>query len=338
LELSNAKAANLPIPQGFTGNARKTGARRFGPHSAGLQGMSVNPFVADPAIPARLAAQDAPSIRKAVLAGLAPGWIVPAAVVSHIVARHDLAGPEDVMRHLVDTARSIARPPISGFFVGAVGLADTGDLILGGNLEFPGTHLATTVHGEGFVATRAFQLGLRLTAIALGEAHPCAHCRQYLSEFAGGPDLRLIDLLGHDLRLGALYPWPFDPAYLGQVGAVAGAVTFPALSSDGPDLLNETGRMAWSAYSGCPGAVVIELQDGTRFAGASVESVAFKPTMPPLQAALIAALAHGHHPAAIRAAWLGTTVGGAVDYSRSTAELLAAVAPAASLSIHGWAP
>ncbi len=300
--------------------------------------MSVNPFRADPAVPLRLAGQDAERLRDQALAALAPGLVLPAAEVARIVAEEGLAGPEDLMLHLVAAARAHARPPVSGFFVGAVGLLASGDVILGGNLEFPGTHLGMTVHGEGFVATRAMQLGQRLSAIALDEAHPCAHCRQFLSEFSGGPELWLIDPLGHRLRLSDLYPWPFDPAYLGQEGAVPGAETFPTLTSDGPPLLTRTGRRAWAPYSRCPGAVVLELRGGEAVAGASFESVAFNPTLPPLQAALIALLAGGGGYADIAHAHLGTVIGGAVDYSATTRATLSTLAPGAPLTIHGWTP
>ncbi|MCC5974233.1 MAG: cytidine deaminase [Rubellimicrobium sp.] len=300
--------------------------------------MSLNPFPADPAVPLRLAGQNGEGLRARALAALAPGLVLPEAEVARIVAEEGLAGPEDLMLHLVAAARVHARPPVSGYFVGAVGMLASGDVILGGNLEYPGTHLGMTVHGEGFVATRAMQLGQRLNAIALDEAHPCAHCRQFLSEFAGGPDLWLIDPLGHRLRLSDLYPWPFDPGYLGQAGAVPGAETFPGLASDGPELLDQTGRRAWAPYSRCPGAVVLDLRGGGSVAGASFESVAFNPTLPPLQAALIALLAGGGDYADITGAHLGTVIAGAVDYSATTRATLATIAPDAPLTIHGWTP
>ena len=201
----------------------------------------------------------------------------------------------------LDAAKAIARPPISGFFVGAVGLeAETGDLILGGNVEFPGTHLGFTIHGEGFVFTRAFSRGTTIRTIAIGEAHPCAHCRQYISEFAASRELTLIDPLGHRLTMAELYPWPFDPDYLGERGAVAGALdaSLDLAANDWPrpvaDRLLDAGRRAHAPYSKCPGAVVLALSDGRMVAGSSVESVAFDPTMGPLQAAMINLIAHGY--------------------------------------------
>ncbi len=295
--------------------------------------MSLNPFAADPAVPVRLAAM--PAATRAAVQGLisqATAGIIPAAAVS-------AAGVNvrDAMRLLVEPARAFAHPPISGFFVGAVGLErDTGNLILGGNLEFPGTHLGLTVHGEGFVATRAFHRGMALSAIAIGEAHPCAHCRQYLSEFSWASDLDLIDPLGHSLRLSQLYPWPFDPAYLGQDGALPGHERPLAFDDSGPAELLSAGRRAHAPYSNCPGAVLLALADGTKLTGCSIESVAFNPTMQPAMAALIELAAHGRDPGDIRAIWLGTVRSGAVDYTASTIELMARVAPGVPVTVTGW--
>jgi cytidine deaminase len=311
--------------------------------------MSLDPFHADPAVPARLAALPADA-RVAIVAtamgaarrdagALADnmGAVVPGTLAAELARQHGLDGSRDVMRLLVEPARALARAPISDFLVGAVGLErGTGHLILGANVEFPGTHLGLTIHGEGFVATRAFSRGSALEAIAIGEAHPCGHCRQYLSEFSWAAELELIDPLGHVLRLGQLYPWPFDPACLGENGAVAGTAWALSYDAGGPEALLAAGRRAHAPYSGCPGAVMLEMEDGARVVGLSVESVAFNPTMQPVMAAAIEMIAHGYDWADVRGAVLGTVIGGAVDYRASTAEVLARCAPEVALRIAGW--
>lgn len=261
-----------------------------------------------------------------------------------LIARYELADVEELMLLALGPARTIARPPISGFFVGAVGLErETGNLILGGNVEFPGTHLGFTIHGEGFVFTRAASRGTTIETIAIGEAHPCAHCRQYISEFAGSREVTLIDPLGHRLTMEQLYPWPFDPNYLGESGAVAGGFdsSLDLAANDWPatiaDRLLDASRRAHAPYSRCPGAVVLALRDGQMVSGFSVESVAFNPTMGPLQAAMINLIAHGYEAADIAEVALGTRLGGNVDYSLSVTELLGKIAPTAPLSILGWA-
>lgn len=320
--------------------------------------MSSNPYKANAAASARIAGLDAAvgdALRAEIAAvatlsaGRLPanrGGVLPAGDAARLIDRFGLADVDDVMLLGLGVARAIARPPISGFHVGAIGLeAETGDLVLGGNVEFPATHLGYTLHGEGFVFTRAFSRGMSIKRIALGEAHPCAHCRQYLSEFALGPELELIDPLGHRLTLGELYPWPFDSRYLGKPGALPGTVNFPSLAATtavGPDRMADAlfaaGRRAHAPYTSCPGAVAIELADGGVVTGSSIESVAFNPTVTPLQAALVDLIAHGYGFSDIARTTLGTVVGGCVDYRRSTQELLDAIAPGIPLDIIDWRP
>lgn len=319
--------------------------------------MSLNPFRADPAIAARIAeltarvgADVAAEVTRLALAGARDpetnlGGMVVRSEVERLVAHYGLASVEDLMLLALLPARGLAEPPISSFFVGAVGLEhETGHLILGGNLEFPATHLGYTVHGEGFVLTRAASRGSSISVLAIGEAHPCAHCRQYLSEFAPSQRMALIDPLGHRLSMAELYPWPFDPDYLGEAGYHPGPVLSPGLKLAGNSLdhrvahrLLRAGQRAHAPYSKAPGAVVLSLADGGYICGFAIESVAFNPSMGPLQAALIDLAAHGRSRSEITAAALGTVIGGAVDYSRSTAELLASIAPGVRLDIVGWA-
>jgi cytidine deaminase len=319
--------------------------------------VSLNPFRADPSVAQRIAdlASRIGAELSAEVAALAAangedldanaGGVLLAAQAAGLVDRFGLGGIEELMLLSLSAAQRFAQPPISRFFVGAVGLErETGNLVLGGNLEFPATHLGTTVHGEGFVLTRAAARGTSIVTLALGEAHPCAHCRQYLSEFAPTRDMVLIDPLGHRLTMAELYPWPFDPGYLGEVGFVPGAIGRPELDLGAHTLepavaaaLRDAGQRAHAPYSKCPGAVLLVLADGSVVSGFSIESVAFNPTLGPLQAALIHLAAHGRGRDQIAAAVLGTSVGGAVDYSRSTRELLDRVAPGVPLTVVEWA-
>lgn len=317
--------------------------------------MSTNPFNADPAVAARLAAvglEARQAIFERVTVAIAAndrrpadnnGRVVAAALANGLVAEFGLGSIRDLMCLLLDVAKDIASPGISDFHVGAVGLeTETGNLILGGNVEFPGTHLGFTLHGEGFVLTRAMSRGTNISVIAIGEAHPCAHCRQCLAEYAASDRLELIDPLGHTLTLAQLYPWPFDPDYLGESGAVPGRELWPELrfaeadQSPAASALLAAGRRSHSPYSKCPGAVLLHLMDGATIVAAAVESVAFNPTIHPVQAAMVDLLAHGYRYADIAGAMLGTVRGGDVDYAVSTAELLSRIAPEASLKILGW--
>ncbi|ODT81865.1 MAG: hypothetical protein ABS76_10455 [Pelagibacterium sp. SCN 64-44] len=307
--------------------------------------MSHNPFTADPAVPQRLAqlgTETAGKVRQAARGALVDG-VLPRDAVEAIRRRFALASVRELMLVLLDLAKQGARPSISDFHVGAVGLeSETGNLVLGGNVEFPGTQLGFTLHGEGFVFTRAMSRGTNISVIAIDEAHPCAHCRQCLAEYARSDRLELIDPLGHTLTLAQLYPWPFDPSHLGERGAVPGRESWPNLKLlEGADhplaaQLLAAGRRSHSPYSQCPGAVVLSLADGSHVSGLAIESVAYNPTIQPIQAAMVELIAHGHGYEAISGAVLGTVIGGAVDYARGTAELLARVAPDAPLTIVGW--
>lgn len=318
--------------------------------------MSLNPFTADRVARERYAQLQAtigPSLsaevaRRAsahsqnVAANL--GSVLLAHDVAELVETFHLVGPRDVMLLALDAAKRLAHPPISHFHVGSIGLeSETGNLILGGNVEFPGAHLGFTLHGEGFVFTRSFSRGTTIAAIAIGEAHPCAHCRQYLSEYAAARNLDLIDPLGHVLKMADLYPWPFDPDYLGGVGLVPSAVPFrqlrfvePPQDSSLLQKLLESGKRAHTPYSECPSAVVLRTKDGALIAGSAIESVAFNPSIGPLQAAIVDLLAHGYAYGDIAECWLGAKKDGQIDYRRSTSELLDQIAPTCAFTALDW--
>lgn len=310
--------------------------------------MSLDPFEADATTAGRiahLAATIGEAFTEAIEASLAPGHVVPGAAVEELVVRFALTGPREAVLLALPVATRLAQPPISGFFVGAVGLeARSGDLILGGNVEFPGHDLGSTLHGEGFICVRAFARDSAIEVLAIGEARPCAHCRQTISEFAWSGDLRLIDLLGHTLTMAQLYPWPFVPADLGEPGIVPSAIPWPTLAiadpavpADVAELLTQTGGRAHAPYSHCPAAVVLRLAGGHLVAGSTIESVSFNPTIGPLQAAIVELLADGHATSDIRAGYLAMVDGGAVDPSDDVRSLLASIAPDASLTVTTWA-
>ena len=91
--------------------------------------------------------------------------LVTADEVGTLVAGFDLRDAREAALLALPAAATLARPSISDYHVGAVGVATTGELVLGGNLEFPGASIHHTVHGEGFVTLRARALGLALVAL-----------------------------------------------------------------------------------------------------------------------------------------------------------------------------
>jgi cytidine deaminase len=283
-----------------------------------------------------------------------PAAVIPATAVARLAADFGLDGPdgvEVVMLLAIETARALARPPVSGYHVGAVGLgAASGDLVLGGNLELPGASIWQTVHGEGFVTLVARARGELVRTLALSQARPCAHCRQVLAEMDGAhgapdrPDgLRLIDPHGRVLRLADVYPWPFGPGDLGMDGARPGSRPFPDLRLEGAvvpadiaDALVAAGARSHAPYSGTPAAVALRCDDGTLVAGSVLENVAFNPTVGPLQDALVALLASGRDLADLVGAWIAVPRAAAVDHVAATEAGLAAAAPGVALNATYW--
>lgn len=269
---------------------------------------------------------------------------VPGGDVADLIETFGLDAADPVLCAALPAAALLADPPISGYRVGAVGREmPSGDLLLGGNLEFPGSDLGRTIHAEGFVAIRTFLRGTVLDTLAIERARPCAFCRQTLVECAWAPELRLIDPAGHRRSLAELYPWPFVPADLGEPGVVPGATPWPGLAVDDPavpadvaSLLASSGARAHAPYSRAPAAVVLRLRDGRLVAGATIESVAFDPTVGPLGVAIVGLRTGGDGYADIESAWLATPADGVVDDVGPTAGLLAVIAPRARFVATTW--
>lgn len=273
------------------------------------------------------------------------GHVLPGAAVPALLAARGLADVTALMAALLPQAQALARPPISQFRVGAVGrAAETGDLILGANVEFPGGSAADTIHAEQFLFTRAFQLGLTLDLVTVS-ARPCGHCRQFMNEFAGCERLVILDPEAGPLGLAEMLPFRFGPTDLGMAGAEPTARSPLALVEEsvigetalGAALL-EAGSRAHTPYSGGPAAVALRLTDGTILTGSAIENAAYNPGMPPLQAALIALVAEGRDYAEIEAALLGQVPGAAFDFTASSARLLDIIAPDALLDTLSWRP
>jgi cytidine deaminase len=272
------------------------------------------------------------------------GSVIPADRAAELVARHGLASVDELALLALPVARTMATPPISSFRVAAVGIeAGTGDLLLGANVEFPGTELTTTIHAEGFVSLRARNRGRALATLAVREARPCAHCRQMLSESAAADGLRLIDTHGNERTLDDLYPWPFRPSALGVEGDAPARISWPGLGplppelpADVADALLEAGARAHAPYSGAPSAAVVLTRAGRLLSAGCVESVAFNPSISALQAALVEVVAAREAPSDVVAGWLAATDGGAVDPEPGFRALLGAVAPGALAHVARW--
>lgn len=241
---------------------------------------------------------------------------------------------DDLILKLVLVARSVAHPPISNYFVGAVALGSSGDLYLGANIEVPGNMLGLATHAEQSAIANAYMSGERgIEAIAV-RGTPCGHCRQFLSEVSIDITMRVLMGPGVEKKLSELLPNAFGPKNLGNTQGV-----FPpkksqlTLAQRMPDSLSATALQAacgaYSPYSKSPSGVALETSTGRVFAGSYIENAAFNPSLPPLQAALAGYFAAGSNAGKITRAVLVEGSKTNISHELTSQSVLASLAPGA---------
>jgi cytidine deaminase len=117
-------------------------------------------------------------------------------------------------------ARENAHAPFSNFKVGAALEDETGRIHTGCNVE--NATYGLTVCAERVAVFKAISEGarqFRRIAVAADTdalTPPCGACRQILWEFCGDIEVTLANPRGktETLRLGDLFPRPFDASYL----------------------------------------------------------------------------------------------------------------------------
>ena len=252
----------------------------------------------------------------------------------------------ELMVQLLPLARLYAIPPVSRFHVGAVALAaknsDHGSMgvYLGGNMEFPGVALNLTIHAEQCASMNAWHQGARLlTAIAVTDS-PCGYCRQFLKEWMGEEDIRIItaakgDRAREQRALPGLLPTAFGPADLGKQEGLGMPPSLPEplrLAQGEPDELTalalQAAGEAYAPYSNNLAGCAALLADGSSIKSSYVESAAFNPSLSPMQTL------------AIR-----LNVAGVKDYARALKRLVLVEQPAsisqlgaARVMARAWAP
>lgn len=110
-------------------------------------------------------------------------FFIPAPEFQALLAQHNM-NEEEMLAHLIQPASQYARPPISSYHVGAVGIGMSGALYVGVNLEFPHLTLYNSVHAEQCLLVNALHHGERGMKRLAVSAAPCGHCRQFYSELA----------------------------------------------------------------------------------------------------------------------------------------------------------
>lgn len=221
----------------------------------------------------------------------------------------DRADVDKLLLSLVPEAQKLAKAPISSFPVGAVGLGSSGRIFVGVNVEFPQLPLGQSIHAEQCLALNALlHSEPSLEAVALSAA-PCGHCRQFYCELFGASNIRFLFGKEPHAVLHDLLPERFGPEDLlqdrqeplfleqRQNGLVLREESWDCWrSSDDVALIQaalNAANHSYAPYTQCPAGVALRTIHGRVHSGGYVESAAFNPSMPPLQAALVHGMVDG---------------------------------------------
>jgi cytidine deaminase len=233
--------------------------------------------------------------------------------VQQLLQEHDLT-EDQLLTLLISSASKLARPPISSFHVGAVGLGTSGAIYVGVNLEFARLPLYNSVHAEQFLLVNMLhhgEQGIRKLAIS---AAPCGHCRQFYSELACAETVKFY-FQGGTYTLGQLLPLRFKPAdllpdpstpllldqqnnrieFTSEAQEIINSLPMNTPLANAATAALEEARRSYAPYSHCPaGIAIVTQEEGPRvYSGGYIESAAYNPSLPPLQTAIIDAVIDG---------------------------------------------
>jgi cytidine deaminase len=252
------------------------------------------------------------------------------------LAANESKSVADLMLALLPLAKTLARPPISNFYVGAVAHGVSGDIYFGANLEIRGQSLGNSVHGEQSAIANCYMHNEEgIAAIAVNEA-PCGHCRQFMNELSPERDLQVLVHGNAPTKLSLLLPESFGPKDLGGSGAFPIKKTdleAPKSSDRAVAAALEAARMSYAPYSKSPSGVALVTRSGRVFKGSYFENAAFNPSLPPLQTALLALIAGGEEFGAITRAVLAEAEHSMITQSNSTETVLSAITPGVKLQV-----
>lgn len=241
-----------------------------------------------------------------------------------------------LMLALLPLARTLSRPPVSNYLVGAVVRGVSGNLYLGANLEIPGQPLGFTVHAEQSAIANAYMHADQGVAAIAVTAAPCGHCRQFMNELSPVRDIEVY-VQGHQpTTLSALLPASFGPKDLGGSGAFPikpAKLATPAGADALATAAVDAARMSYAPYSKSPAGVAIATRSGRTYKGSYIENAAFNPSLPPLQTALLALIAGGEDHSAIARVTLAEADGAAITQRPIAEATLAAIAPGIAITV-----
>ncbi|KAH7651923.1 Cytidine deaminase protein [Dioscorea alata] len=280
---------------------------------------------------------DAPPPTKSTAENASPArFVIDVEEAENMMKAQGLSSVMDLLPVLVPAAKKLARAPISGHLVGAVGLGESGRIYFGANLEFPGLPLHHSLTENG-----------PFRCIAVSSA-PCGHCRQFFQEIRNASQIQiLITGSGSDLAFRPLsyyIPEPFGPSDL--LHDDSPFLLEPhnnriEIIDDGHEAPNRIlgaavngARSAHAPYSGCAAGFAVGDGKGRVGGGGYMESAAYNPGMGPVAAALVTYLMAGG------GAWEDIVEAALVEKEKAVVPqeatarvVLAAVAPKARLQV-----
>jgi cytidine deaminase len=226
---------------------------------------------------------------------LAPGFrgVITAQQVDGL-ARAIGESVDDLLLLLVPFARCYAIPPVSDYPVGVIAQGQTGNAYFGANMEYKGTALSFTVHGEQSATTNAWlngEQGLRAIAIS---AAPCGYCRQFLYELTTASTLQVLLAKQQSTLLVDLLPHAFGPKDVNPkdpppplMAPEDHELKLDSPSSD-PVVLEAlaAANASHAPYSGGFAGIALQTASGALYVGRYAENAAFNPSMSPLESAL----------------------------------------------------
>lgn len=131
------------------------------------------------------------AIREEIVSMMNGRFVIPAEEVSELIKRRNVS-IDAILTHLIQPASALARPPISKYHVGAAGVAGSGTIYIGVNLELLHSPLNHSIHAEQFLAVNLVKAREeRLVTLAVSAA-PCGHCRQFFAELAYAGEVRFL--------------------------------------------------------------------------------------------------------------------------------------------------
>ena len=215
--------------------------------------------------------------------------------VENILKLHSGLTIDQLLINVVSRVKEMARPLISGYKVGVVGLGKSGNIYGGVNLEFQ--DLSSTIHAEQVMTVNARNHGETFIEKLALSAAPCGYCRQFLNEIGNNngnmvENMKCLIPGRLPVTLEQLLPDAFGPGDLGISGGLLSPVKLPT-SQDLVERAREAAQASYVPYSECPAGVSIQINDGRVFSGSYLENAAYNPTIPPLQAALVELVENG---------------------------------------------